>query len=162
MDDTFNYETTVQVRFRDLDVMGQVHNAVLLSYVEEARVRYFRDVLDVALAETNGAIARQTIDYHAPIDLGTAVTVRYRVADIGDSSLTMAFEVRTDHDHEARGGDDELAASGGDDELLASGRQDELAASGEVVHVVLDEDGEPCTVPAGWAERIREFEAAGS
>ena len=135
MDDADHYETTVQVRFRDLDVMGQVHNAVLLTYVEEARVRYFRDVLDVALAETDGAVARQAIDYHAPIDREREVTVRYRVTDIGDSSLTMAFEVRAD---------------------------DELAASGEVVHVVLDDEGDPSAVPAAWAERIREFEAARS
>jgi len=135
MDDADHYETTVQVRFRDLDVMGQVHNAVLLTYVEEARVRYFRDVLDVALAETDGAVARQAIDYHAPIDREREVTVRYRVTDIGDSSLTMAFEVRAD---------------------------DELAASGEVVHVVLDDEGDPSAVPAAWAERIREFESAGS
>lgn len=153
MDDADHYETTVQVRFRDLDVMGQVHNAVLLTYVEEARVRYFRDVLDVALAETDGAVARQAIDYHAPIDREREVTVRYRVTDIGDSSLTMAFEVRAD---------DELAASGGDGELAASGGDDDLAASGEVVHVVLDDEGDPSAVPAAWAERIREFESAGS
>ena len=144
MDDTYNYETSVQVRFRDLDVMGQVHNAVLLTYVEEARVRYFRDVLDVALEETNGAVAHQAIDYHAPIDLESEVTVQYRVADIGASSLTMAFEVRCT---------DELGGSGGDDQL---------AASGEVVHVVLDEHGDPRSVPEAWAERIREFETAGS
>ena len=144
MDDTYNYETGVQVRFRDLDVMGQVHNAVLLTYVEAARVRYFRDVLGVTLAETNGAVAHQAIDYHAPIDRERAVTARYRVAEIGASSLTMAFEVRCT------------------DEFGGSGGEDELAASGEVVHVVLDEHGDPRSVPEAWTERIREFESAGS
>ena len=134
MDDAFHYETSVQVRFRDRDPMGQVHNAVFLVYVEEARVRYVRDVLDVGLQETHGAVARQTIDYHAPIDVESAVTVRYRVDEIGSSSLTMAFEVVGD---------------------------DGLAASGEVVHVVLDEAGDPSPVPAAWVERIRAFEGGG-
>ncbi|MFC7134776.1 MULTISPECIES: acyl-CoA thioesterase [Salinibaculum] len=132
MSDTpYTYETDVTVRFRDLDVMKQVHNAVVLQYVEEARVRYFRDVLDVDITEMNGAIARQEIDYAGPVTFDAAVTVRYRVASIGEASLTMAFEV------------------------VADG---EVAASGEVVHVVLDEANEPTAVPSSWRMDIRDFE----
>ncbi|WP_237560557.1 acyl-CoA thioesterase [Halostella litorea] len=125
------YETTVTVRFRDLDPMGQVHNGVVLQYVEEARVRYFRDVLDVDITDINGAIAGQDIDYRAPITYGASVAVRYRVTEIGESSLTMAFEVRADG---------------------------ELAAEGEVVHVALDDADAPTGIPESWVERIRAFE----
>jgi acyl-CoA thioester hydrolase len=128
----FSYETDVTVRFRDMDVMGQVHNAVILGYVEEARVGYFADVLGVDITETDGAIARQEIDYRAVIAPDADVTVRYRVAELGSTSITMAFEV------------------------VADG---ETAAGGEVVHVVLDDDGEPSPVPEPWAEKIREYEA---
>lgn len=132
-DDSYAYETDVAVRFRDLDPMRQVHNAVLLVYVEEARVRYFRDVLDADIAGMNGAIVRQEIDYEGPVTLDSAVTVRYRVSRVGDASLTMAFEV------------------------VADG---EVAASGEVVHVVLDEDDAPAAVPPSWRSAIRDFEDA--
>jgi acyl-CoA thioester hydrolase len=125
------YETTVTVRFRDLDPMGQVHNGVVLQYVEEARVRYFRDVLDTAITDTNGAIAGQDIDYRAPITYGASVAVRYWVTDIGESSLTMAFEAEADGD---------------------------LAAEGGVVHVVLDDADTPAPVPEPWVEKIRAFE----
>ncbi|WP_267162077.1 acyl-CoA thioesterase [Halovenus salina] len=124
------YEMDIDVRFRDLDTMGQVHNAVVLIYVEEARVGYFRDVLGVELTETDGAIVKQTIEYSAPIERDSSVTIEYWTAEIGTSTLTMGFEVRT----------------GG-----------EPAATGEVVHVVLDGDT-PHPVPDGWRERIRAFE----
>ncbi|WP_257299679.1 thioesterase family protein [Haloarchaeobius sp. FL176] len=125
------YETTVTVRFRDLDPMGQVHNSVVLQYVEEARIRYFRDVLDTDFTEVDGAVAGQDIDYRAPITHGASVTVRYRVTEIGSSSLTMAFEVHAD---------------------------DALAAEGEVVHVALDESGTPAALPESWVEKVRAFE----
>ena len=127
------YETTVTVRFRDLDPMGQVHNGVVLQYVEEARVRYFRDVLDTDITDINGAIANQTIDYRAPITYGASVTIRYRVTDIGESSVEMAFEVHADGT---------------------------LAAEGNVVHVALDETNTPTTVPESWVEKIRAFEGS--
>jgi acyl-CoA thioester hydrolase len=111
--------------------MGQVHNAVFLTYAEEGRVRYFRDVLGVALPETNGAIVHQEIDYHTPVTLDSAVTVRYRVAHVGDTSLTMRFEVVVD---------------------------DETAAAGEVVQVLLDEDDTPRSIPSAWRDKIRAFE----
>lgn len=124
------YETDIDVRFRDLDTMGQVHNAVVLVYVEEARVGYFRDVIGVELAETEGAIVTQEIEYSAPVELGSSVTVEYWTSAIGTSTLTMGFAVHSDGD---------------------------LAATGEVVHVVLDGDSSR-PVPAGWRERIRAFE----
>lgn len=133
MADAYTYETDVAVRFRDFDAMNQVHNAVFLVYVEEARSRYFRDVLGVELGTTNGAIVHQEIDYYASITCDSAVTVRYRVEAVGESSLTMAFEI---HGDEGK------------------------AADGKVVHVVLDGDDHPQGVPEDWRTHVREFEEA--
>ena len=53
------------VRFRDLDSMGHVNNAVYLTYLEEARIAFLRppgaDVADMILA-------RVEIDFRAPVD----------------------------------------------------------------------------------------------
>lgn len=57
------YETTVTARFRDLDPTGQFHNGVVLQYVKEACVRYFRDVLDTDITDNNSAIVGQEIGY---------------------------------------------------------------------------------------------------
>ena len=45
MTDDFRHRTRVEVRFRDIDAFGHVNNAVVASYVEQARIRYLLDVL---------------------------------------------------------------------------------------------------------------------
>lgn len=129
----YAYETDVNVRYRDLDTMGWTHNSVLLVYVEEARIGYFANVLGAETDETDGAIVRQEIDYETPVEYGDSVTVRYRVAEVGESSLTTRFEVTTDGS---------------------------VAASGTVVYVFVDESRTPRSIPQDWKERIREFEPA--
>ena len=39
------FETTIGVRYRDIDAMGHVNNAVYATYLEQARVRYVDHVL---------------------------------------------------------------------------------------------------------------------
>jgi acyl-CoA thioester hydrolase len=127
----YAYEVDVPTRYRDMDPMGWVHNSVLLVYVEEARMGYFNDVLDVPSGEVDGAIARQEIEYASAVESLDEVTVRYRVSELGTSSLTTEFEVESDG---------------------------QLSASGAVTFVVLDEDREPMTIPDRWRRLIREFE----
>lgn len=128
---TYAYEVDVPTRYRDLDIMGWVHNSVLLVYVEEARMGYFHDVVDVPPDEMDGAIARQEIEYTEAVESLGAVTVRHRVTEIGNSSLTTEFEVESDG---------------------------QIAASGEVTFVVLDENREPRTIPDQWRRDIQQFE----
>jgi acyl-CoA thioester hydrolase len=130
---TFRYETEIPLRYRDLDPMGHVNNAVYASYCEQARMEYFDDVFEMELDTLNMVLAHLEVDYERPIRQGQSVTVRVRVAEIGGSSFTMAFEVVAD---------------------------DEVAATGETTQVVLGEDGTPTQVPEAWRERVREFEAA--
>jgi acyl-CoA thioester hydrolase len=129
---TFRYETTIPTRYRDLDPMGHVNNAVYASFCEQARMAYFDDVFDMDLDALNMVLAHLEIDYERPITQGQSVTVRVRVAEIGGSSFTMAFE------------------------LLAN---DAVAATAETTQVVLGADGSPTRVPAAWRERVLDFEA---
>jgi acyl-CoA thioester hydrolase len=130
---TFRYEAPIPTRYRDLDPMGHVNNAVYASYCEQARMEYFDDVFEMDLDALNMVLAHLEIDYERPIRQGQSVTVRVRVAEIGGSSFTMAFEV------------------------LADG---EVAATAETTQVVLGEDGSPTRVPEAWRARVREFEDA--
>lgn len=88
-------------------------------------------MLDTTITEMNGAIVQQDIEYLTPIPYGVSVTVRYRVASVGETSLTTSFEAPAD---------------------------DAVAARGEVVHVVLNEDDVPTGVPQEWTNRIEQFE----
>lgn len=128
---TFRYETEIPTRYRDLDPMGHVNNAVYATFCEQARMNYFDDVFEMDLDALNMVLAHLELDYERPIRQGQSVTVRVRVAEIGGSSFTTAFEI------------------------LADG---EVAARAESTQVVLGDDGSPTRVPDGWRERVREFE----
>lgn len=129
-DDAFT--TAVDVRFRDLDTMGHVNNALYATYLEEARSAYYRDVIGESLPEVDTVLAHLSIDFRAPIELDETATVILTVPELGESSIPMDYEIRTD---------------------------DALAATAETVQVVWDrEAGVSKPIPSGWRDRIESFE----
>ncbi|NIS30651.1 MAG: acyl-CoA thioesterase, partial [Actinobacteria bacterium] len=63
------FTVSLPVRFRDLDPMGHVNNAVYATYLEHARARYFRDVVGEALPTADTVLVHLSVDYRAPIDM---------------------------------------------------------------------------------------------
>jgi len=63
------FETTIDVRYRDIDAMGHVNNAVYASYLEQARINYFQDLLGVDLSAVGAVLATITIEYERPVEL---------------------------------------------------------------------------------------------
>jgi acyl-CoA thioester hydrolase len=120
----------VQVRFRDLDALGHVNNAVYLTYFEVARVAYFRRLKEDWLERGHFILARAEVDFLRPIHLEDPVAVGVRVVRLGRSSFEMEYRV------EARG---------------------EEAARGRTVQVWL-EGGRPAPLPEAIRERIRSLE----
>jgi acyl-CoA thioester hydrolase len=82
----------IEVRFRDLDGMGHVNNAVYLTYLEVARAHYWR-----ALGESEWprlrtyVVARAEIDYRSPAGLGDDLVCHVRVASFGSRSFAMEY-----------------------------------------------------------------------
>jgi len=54
------------VRFRDLDSMGHVNNAVFLTYLEEARIAF---LFGRGATTDSLIVARVEIDYRSPVRL---------------------------------------------------------------------------------------------
>lgn len=128
----YSFTMDVDVRFRDLDTMGHVNNAVYATYFEQARVAYFEEVLDVPLQETESVLATLEIDFRRPVEIHDDVTVALRVPELGRSSLSMEYAVRTG---------------------------ETIAATGETVQVAVDsQTGSSRPIPDDWREDIREFE----
>lgn len=101
MTDDFRHRTRVEVRFRDLDAFGHVNNAVTSTYVEQARVRYLRDVLAVEPVGLMPLIlAMIKIDYISPILFRDTVEVGSRVDWIGSSSIAMSHGLWADDGRE--------------------------------------------------------------
>lgn len=128
----FNYEKEMDVRFRDLDSMGHLNNAVYATYLEQARVEYIEDVVEQPLMEIGAVVADLHLDFERPIDWGDEVVVAVRVDELGTSSIPMEYEIRVDG---------------------------EIAATGETLMVTFDpEAGEPRPIPDAWRERIQDHE----
>ena len=83
----------ITIRFRDTDTMGHVNNAVYLSYFELARMDYFDKMMNSRWDWTKDGIilARNEIDYLAPVFLLDKIYVETEVVHVGNSSFTMAY-----------------------------------------------------------------------
>ncbi|EMA36850.1 acyl-CoA thioesterase [Halobiforma nitratireducens] len=88
------FTTDIAVRYRDLDPLDHVNHAVYASYLEAARTDYLETVLEVAPEEINFVIANLEIDYRRPIVKGDDPEIALWVSGMGDSSCTMAYEIR--------------------------------------------------------------------
>jgi acyl-CoA thioester hydrolase len=88
----FKFRLPVQVRFRDLDSLKHVNNAVYLTYLEIARIEYWK-ALKFEPVRPSMLLARIEIDYLKPVLLGDRVEVVVRVSEMGSKSFVMAFEI---------------------------------------------------------------------
>ena len=118
-----------QVRFRDLDPMGHVNNAVFLTYIEQARVAFFAEVgAATGLEEMNLIVARVEIDFIAPVRFGQEVEISVRASRFGTKSFDFDYVLRVDG---------------------------ETVAEAKSVQVAYDyERREPVPVPEEWRERL--------
>jgi YbgC/YbaW family acyl-CoA thioester hydrolase len=88
------FETDIPLRFRDLDAMGHVNNAVTLTFIEIGRLRFFAEVLGVKRVEDIGFILAETIcRYRIPILLQDEVRIRMHVTDVSRSSFRFRYEL---------------------------------------------------------------------
>jgi acyl-CoA thioester hydrolase len=131
----FRFVCPQEVTFRDLDVFGHVNNAVYLTYIETARIRYLREVLGIESVEDLLVIvAKVDIDFRSRSSLGETLEVGARISKIGTKSFDM--------DHEIQGPD---------------GR---LVAEARTTLVTFDYRGDSTMpVPDLWRERIESYEA---
>ena len=67
----YKHSTPIQIRFVDIDKMGHVNNATILSYFEIARTKFFDDVIGAQdnWFERGLIIAHTDIDYFNPVYL---------------------------------------------------------------------------------------------
>ena len=83
------------VRYRDADAFGHVNNAVYLTYLEQARNAYLRELgLVRSIADITMILARVEIDYRAQVDVDEVVEVGVRPARLGTKSFELEYELR--------------------------------------------------------------------
>lgn len=92
----FTYAAPLTVRFSDIDMYGIVNNAVIISYLEYARIEYFKHLglmgnwlkltcpVAVVLADVQ-------CDYVKPIQYDEKLLIYVKVEDPGTSSVDIHY-----------------------------------------------------------------------
>ena len=135
----FRFSTDVRVRLPETDAFGVVYHGTYFTYFDVARMDYLRAIglMDVVKAgRASNLIARTSADFKAPGRFDEELTVRARMAEIGTTSFTFAFQV----------------------ERKADGA---IVATGESVHVSVDpKTMRPVPVPEELRAAVRAYEGA--
>ena len=84
-------EHRVQVRWQDLDGLGHVNHAVVLTYLEEGRDVFLREH---GIPRDEYVVGRCSVSFNGEIGPGhEAVTVRCSVRELGRKSVTTTEQI---------------------------------------------------------------------
>ena len=79
------------VRFRDLDSLAHMNNAVYATFLEQARIAFLSPKgADVE----NMILARLEIDFRSPVELGETVEIAVTPTRVGTKSFDLAYVMR--------------------------------------------------------------------
>ena len=85
----------IEIRWRDVDALRHVNNAVYATYLEECRDGWLERALGKDGALWDYVLARVAIDFRNEVGLGEeAVLARAKLVRIGTSSMTLREEIR--------------------------------------------------------------------
>ena len=132
---SFKFSVVVEVRFRDLDALGHVNNAVYLTYFEIARTHYWTQLFGIGSYEEFGfLVVRTECNYRSPAHFGEKLRVATGITALKNSSFVFDYEVT------------EIGSGG-------------LIADGKSVQVCFDSKEKRTTeIPAGLRKKVTEFE----
>ncbi len=90
------FQHAIEPRWRDLDAFGHVNNSNFLTYLEESRIRWFETFggqwVDDAIAPLLAAVQ---LNYRAPIDYPSSISIELFAQRIGNTSLTVGHRIRS-------------------------------------------------------------------
>ncbi len=131
----FIYEN--RVRFAETDAQGVVFYGNYAMYQDEATLEFYRQVghsyEEVLQGDWEVFIVHLDLDFHASAHFGERLRHGVRIDTFGTTSLSFEYAC----------------------ERIDDGR---LIADGSVVHVVVDEGGEPREVPEDFKADVSAFQ----
>ncbi|HZB24058.1 MAG TPA: thioesterase family protein [Gaiellaceae bacterium] len=96
--DGFTFTHRETARFRDLDPMGHVNNAVYLTWIENARIEFLRRLgaFDRPYAGDMAMIlARAEVDFRDALGFGEEVEIGVKTSRLGTKSFDLEYELRS-------------------------------------------------------------------
>ena len=135
--DSFRFYHPIEVRYGDLDPQGHVNNARFLTYMEQARVAYYKHLglwQGGSFMDFGVILAEVRVTFRAPIRWGDPLRVGMRVTRLGNKSMTTEYRIEN--------------------------AQDGTEFANSTAALVAFDYRQACTVPVpeSWRKKIIEFE----
>lgn len=86
------FETTVEVRWSDMDSLGHVNNATYFTFLENARVEWLNHFGE-RLQGVGPVVITAQATYLKPVIYPATITLKLSVSHIGRTSLTLFYEL---------------------------------------------------------------------
>ncbi|MFN5444352.1 MAG: acyl-CoA thioesterase [Crocinitomicaceae bacterium] len=85
----------ISPRFKDCDIMGHVNNSVYLTYIEEARIFFFNQLIseDWDWRKNGIIIKKHEITYDEPLFLGDNIEIESKLGKINNSSFELHHKI---------------------------------------------------------------------
>jgi acyl-CoA thioester hydrolase len=124
------------VRFEETDAQGIVFYGNYVTFQDEAFTAYLEAIgypyESLREADWDVHVVHIDLDYRKPAEFRDRLRNAIRVSAIKESSIEFDYECRND--------------------------EDEVLAEGGLVHVAVDESGEPTRVPDAFREAVLDFQ----
>lgn len=89
------YVAEVPMRWVDLDAQGHINNALVVDYLQEARVAFLLAGPNAHLLGTSAVVVSHAVEFLRPIEYSVEpVTVEVSVCEVGAARYGVAYEVR--------------------------------------------------------------------
>jgi acyl-CoA thioester hydrolase len=84
--------TDIIVRFKDIDSMGHVNNAVFFTYFEEGRKEFLRILFNIVKPEEyNFILAHISCDFLKPMKISDPISLQLWVGEIGRKKFNLVY-----------------------------------------------------------------------
>ncbi len=97
----FHFYHLIEVRYGDLDPQGHVNNAKFLTYMEQARVFYLKQLKlweGGSFLNMGIILADVQISFKKAVHFGDPVRVGVRIARLGSKSMTSEYQLEDARD----------------------------------------------------------------
>ena len=84
----FTFKHTIKTRWRDLDAFRHVNNATFLSYIEDARILFFKR-WGINLKEKSLIVASVKIDYINQLIHPSDIIIAQKISRLGNKSFDI-------------------------------------------------------------------------
>ena len=88
------FNINIDVRFRDIDSMGHVNNAVFFTYFEEGRKAFLHTLFNIMHPEDyNFILAHISCDFLRPVKLDDSIMLQLWVGEIGEKRFNLRYSL---------------------------------------------------------------------